>query len=191
MFQVGSNTECAIAFALNTVRKQLSHEAVLDLIKAYDCVPRELLQKMLDERLPPNLSIMLRPLLWPLRLKAKQQMSDVTFVTVTGTPKGDPPIPVLFTLIMESYIRCVKRSPYRGIVSLFVDNVLMLSSSLASMREMLQESVAWARSVQMISVVAKSCGIELTRNSHPEHRTPPIEVTCRITRCITRANGTD
>lgn len=71
-FQSWTNTKCAVAFAVNTLRASLPREAVLDLWKAYDFVPRQRLQTMLYDRL----SVMFRPLLRPIQLQTKQQKSS-------------------------------------------------------------------------------------------------------------------
>lgn len=160
-FQDGSNTECAIAFAVNMLRRRYPNAAVLDLRKAYDCVPRHILQRMIEARLPPDLSTMIRPLLWPMRLRTKRQKSENTISTRAGMPQGDPPSPILFTIFMDCYIRSVNTSPDRGLVSLFVDDVLVLARSLSAMQDLLTDSGAWATSVQMTWAVQKSYGIQL------------------------------
>lgn len=40
-FQDSINTECAVAYAVQKIRSNLPYAAVLDLRKAYDCVPRK------------------------------------------------------------------------------------------------------------------------------------------------------
>lgn len=77
-FQRGSNTECAIVSAVNQLRHALARAALLDLEKAYDRVPRAILQSMLEERLPPTLTIMIRPLLAPMALRTKNQRSNLS-----------------------------------------------------------------------------------------------------------------
>lgn len=57
-FQEVTNTEFAIAFAVNTMRQRLPHAVILDLKKAYECVPRAVLQAMIDDAVPPQLSVM-------------------------------------------------------------------------------------------------------------------------------------
>lgn len=88
-FQDGSNTEYAIAFSITTLRRRFPHAALLDLAKAYDCVPRDILQRLMDEKLPSELSTMVRPLLWPMKLQTKNQRSDDSVRTVAGMPQSD------------------------------------------------------------------------------------------------------
>lgn len=48
------------------------------------------------------------------------------------------PSPILFTVFMDGYIRI-----RRGLVAFFVDDMLMMASSVTGMQNMLQESVGW------------------------------------------------
>lgn len=119
------------------IRRKYPHVAVLDLGKACDCVLRDLLHVMIEEQLPETLSTMLRPLLWPMRLRTEQEKTDVTVMKLAGMPQGDRSSPIIFTLFMESYIRRIKITPRRGLVSLSLDDVLLLSRTIAGMQEML------------------------------------------------------
>lgn len=62
-----------LAYAVNLLRHKLPNIAVVDIRKAYDCVPRHLLQRLLEEKLPYELSTMIRKFLWTMRLKTKTQ----------------------------------------------------------------------------------------------------------------------
>lgn len=147
--QNGSNTECSIAFALETLRRKLPHVSVLDLRKAYDCVARNLIMNFMDEILAPELSTALSPLLWHMTIKTKRQKSDRTVITLVGMPKGDPPNPILFTFFIDSYIRSVNTTPSLTLVSLFVDKVLMRARTVTGMKQMLRKSDTSARSVHI------------------------------------------
>lgn len=88
-FQKKTKTECEIIYAVNDLRVNLPFAALLDLYKAYDCVPRKILQDILDKRLPPALSTMFRPLLWTMRLRTKGQKSPRSILTLAGMLQCD------------------------------------------------------------------------------------------------------
>lgn len=126
-FHTYTNTECAIPCAVNTIRKHLPYAAVLDLRKSYDCVPRGVLQGMLDASLPTQLSIVCRPFLSPMQLRTKGHRSRSCLSIRAVMPKCDPPSPLLFNIFMGSLIRKINGRPSRGLVILFVDDLLALS----------------------------------------------------------------
>lgn len=66
----------AVAFAVNHIRHILPYPALLDLRKAYDMSARAIIQELIDGRLPPNLSIMILPVLAPMVLGTKHQRSS-------------------------------------------------------------------------------------------------------------------
>lgn len=104
---------------------------------------------------------MIRPLFWPMRLRTKHQTLDTTVLTRAGMPQGDPSSPILFNLFMDSYIQRINTKPQREVVSLFVDDVLMMAKSLPGMQKVLSESEAWALSVCMQWAVEKSFGVQI------------------------------
>lgn len=160
-FQTRTNTECAVTFAVNNLRKRLPYAVLLDLRKAFDCVPRHTLQMMVDQRLPTGLSNMFRPLLWPMRLKTKHQKASRSILTLAGVPQGDPPSPQLFNIFMDSFLTRINTSPTKGIASLFVDDVLLLARAGAEMQQLLNTSISWSDEVGMEWTIHKSCGINL------------------------------
>lgn len=160
-FQERTNTECAVAFAVNNMRRHLPYAVLLDLRKAFDCVPRHTLQKMIDQRLPTGLSNTVRPLLWPMRLQTKHQKSPRSILTLAGVPQGDPPSPKLFNIFMDSFLHHVNTKPDKGLASLFVDDVLLLARARTEMQNILNTSTNWADDVGMQWTIEKSCGIML------------------------------
>lgn len=161
VFQSGTNTECAVCLASNRIRRELPMTVILDLNKAYDTVPRHILQKMLDERLPHDLSVCFRPFLSPMLLQTKQQRSTTCVKTLVGMPQGDAPSPLLFNLFMDDYLRTINVKISRRLATLFVDNVLLLARPLLDMQRMLTSSKKWADKVGMESATHKSCGLQL------------------------------
>lgn len=160
-FRRGSNTECAIAYAVNQRRRLIPRTALLDLRKAYDLVPRHILQQMLDARLPSNLSTMLRPLLAPMTLTTLFQRTTATVRTLAGTPQSCPPSPTLFNIFMYSYLEVINTRPCVLRASSFVDDALLLAKTLANMQDGLEQLTRWAEQTYMQWAVSKSCGIRL------------------------------
>lgn len=173
VFQRGTNTECAICYASNTVRRELPMAAILDLRKAYDSVPRQLLQTMLDEQLPAALSTTFRPLLAPMVLRTKHQLSNIRVRTLVGMPQGDPPSPYIFNLFMDDYIRMINVKVSRGLATLFVDDVLILARSLLDMQRLLLRSKAWSDRVGMVLGDEKIVPAPTPRHSIAWRRTNP------------------
>lgn len=122
-FRKGCGTECAVAFAVNSIRRRLPLVVLLDLKKAYDMVPRVKLHQTLESRLPSNLANSVRPLLGPMLLKTRYQRNSDALVTLSGVPQGDTSSPVLFNLFMDTYLRCTNTSPTQVTALLFVDDV--------------------------------------------------------------------
>lgn len=146
-------------YAVNNLRKNLPYAALLDLHKAYDCVPRNTLQHILDQRLPLSLSTIFRPLLWPMRLQTKGQKTPRSIHTLSGMPQGDPPSPQLFHIFTDTLLRQVNINLTHGVASLFVDDVLLIARARYDMQEMVTSCETWAKKFQMKWAVEKSCGI--------------------------------
>lgn len=160
-FQDGSNTDCAIAFAVNKLRHDLPYATLLDLRKAYDCVPRNTLQTIIDQRLPSGLSVMIRPLLWPMKLKTKYQRSTTCVKTIAGVPQGDATSPHLFNIFMDSFLSQVNVNPRQGIASLFVDDVLVLARNRECMQHTINSATSWSDEHRMTWTIEKSFSISL------------------------------
>lgn len=161
VFQEGTSTECAIAYAVNKMRQNLPFAALLDLKKAYDCVPRARLQQMLDKRLPSLLSTMLRPLLWPMTIKTKHQTSSTCIRTLAGVPQGDAPSLQLFNIFMDHFLEQISTSPRQGVASLFVDDVLIIARAAKEIQKLTDKEMNWASANGMEWTVEKSSGIAL------------------------------
>lgn len=157
----GSGVEAAVAYAVNTLRRDMPMAVFLDLKKAFDLVPRAQLQGMVDASLPEILSRNVRALLWPMIIRTIGQKSSDCLHTRAGVPQGDPPSPLLFGLFMDSYLRAVNLSPTRAVASLFVDDVLGLAKTFANLLRFLDNSQKWADDHTMVWNIAKSCGINL------------------------------
>lgn len=123
-----------MAFAINNMRTKLPRAALLDLKKAYDLVPKAKLQKLIEHRLPVGLSKQLYALLWPMFIQTKGQRSQSHIVTRAGVPQGDPTIPQIFSLSMESFLHATKKRQDDALSSLFVDDVLYLAKSLSHLQ---------------------------------------------------------
>lgn len=105
--------------------------AVLDLPKAYDSVPHQILQDMLDEHLPIERSTVFRPLLSPMILQTKNPKSNHIIKTLVSMPQGDRPSPLLFNLFMDGYIKITNTKNARRFVTLFGDHVLLFARSVS------------------------------------------------------------
>lgn len=160
-FQLGSTTDCAIAFAVNNMRCPLRHAALLDIRKAYDTLPRNILQSLVDRHIPSPLSSMIRVLLAPVALRTKDQVSERWVSTLSGTPQGCPPSPTLFNIFMDEYIRTINASPRKLLATLFVDDVALLANSMADLQHGLDLSGGWASRQRMSWAVRKSFGLRL------------------------------
>lgn len=95
-------------------------------------------------------------------------------------PQGDPLSPLLFNIFMDSLIRQINVNPSQGLVSLFVDDVLVLEKSVSVMQNMLDSCVRWSTKVQMDWTVQKCSaigvptpisiqGIEIPSQDHPTY----------------------
>ena len=73
-FRRSSNTECAIAYATQNMRAGKNIVALLDLQKANDRVPRNMLMDMSNNTVNENMSCQIRPLLYPMCLKTIGQI---------------------------------------------------------------------------------------------------------------------
>lgn len=160
-YRPGTSTEAAICFAVGRMRTGLPHAVLLDIKKAFDCVPRQFLQKLLDKRLPAGLSAALRPLLWPMLLRTKGQTSADSILTLAGMPQGDATSPYLFSIFMDTYAEQLNGDPRSRLVSLFVDDVTGLAKSLDEMQHLLNESYDWASRTGMSWALPKCFGISL------------------------------
>lgn len=99
---------------------------------------------MLDQRLAPGLSAPLRPLLWLMKLRTKQQRGVVLMRTLVGVPQGDPPSPHLFNIFMVIFLAQVNTIPRQGVSSLFFDDVLLLVRSCAEMQLLMNTATSWS-----------------------------------------------
>lgn len=87
------------------LRSGLPRADILDVKKAYDCVPRSILQNTLATAPPSALHTALRPLLWPMVLKTKIQKSTAIVKTLVRMPQEDAPSPYLLNIFMHGYLR--------------------------------------------------------------------------------------
>lgn len=162
-FQTDTNTECPISFATNEMRRHRQLATILDLKKAYDRVPRKILQDMLDEPMPSVMSTALWPLLFPIVLVKKHQKTNACATKLVGMTQGDAPSPYFYIIFMDDYIATVKHTPSRGLSTLFVDDVMILARILLGMKNLIQTWETWATKVQMEWTALKSCGLKLHR----------------------------
>lgn len=143
-FLKGSNTETAVAFAVNNHRKSFPIMAALDLRQAYDVVPRHLLWALIKERLSANLAAQISPLLATIRARTKGQTGIQTATITAGVPQGDPISPILFDLFMDPFLNTVNAIP-NGIASCFADDVILLGQSPQALQALLDASSTWAQ----------------------------------------------
>lgn len=148
-FRPGTNTECAIAFSYNKLRRELPIAAVMDLRKAYDSVPRQTLQNMLDKQFPAALSTVFSPLLAPMLMRTKHQRSTQIDRTLVGMPEGAPPSPFLFNLFMDGFSKPMNTDVSRRMATLLVNDLLLLARCLIDMQRLFCRSKSWAEDVQM------------------------------------------
>ncbi len=162
-FQKGSNTECAIAFVTNKIRRTLPKAAFLDLRKAYDTVPRHVLLRILHNKLPSHLVRMVTPLLTPTKAFIEGSTPTSFVLITTGVPQGEPSSCILFNIFMDEFIRCTNLGPCHG-VSCFADDSVILAQTTISLQKALTEASKWAVANGMSFNVSKSFGLSLEQN---------------------------
>lgn len=158
-FQKQSNSECALAYVVNNQQQNLPYTAVLDLKKAYDTVPRDLLLKLVKKRLPSTLASMVQCLLVPSVMRTKGQKSQTHFLTLSGVPQGDPPSPALFNIFMDEFLWQSNTGPL-ALTSCVADDVTVLAKTPSALQNQLNIATAWANSSGMSWSVQKSFQLE-------------------------------
>lgn len=141
----GMDTECAVAYVDNALRRKLPTVALLDLKKAYDIVPRVTRQAMLDHRLPIGLDRIMAD-----GPKTRFQTSQRCLLTRAGVRQVDPTSPQLFSLFMDSFLSVSNEQPRKSLASLFVDDVLVLAKTNVDLTQALDNAVKWPKSHDMI-----------------------------------------
>ena len=142
-FQPKSNTEIAVARVINDL-PTFPKAASLDLQKAYDRVPRQILAKLVSERIP-GLSAMVHALLSLSVFRTKGQISDTPVAIYTGVPQGDPFSPFLFNMFMDTYIEFTTTIPNSmGHPTCFADDVFLQARDEPALQSLLDKSTEWA-----------------------------------------------
>lgn len=157
-------TECAIAFASNTIRRNLHQAVLLDLKKTFDLVPRAKRQRMVDQRLSIGLARQVRALLWFMVIRTKNQTSKETLLTRAGVPQVDPTSSQLFSNFTDSSLAVCNERSWKSLTSLFVDDVLGLAKTRKDLSTLLSIAQLWAKDCDMWWNIHKSCGPNLPVN---------------------------
>lgn len=116
---------------------------------------------MLDDRLPYTLSVMLRPLIWPMTLKTKNQRLSTVVRTLVGVPQGDPSSPHLFNIFMDGFLIRMNINPRQIMSSLFVDDVYLMARAHEQMQQAVNTAMKCAEENQIKWTASKSYGIQL------------------------------
>lgn len=158
-FRRGTNTECAITFATHHLRGRMTCAAILDVQRAYDTAPRDVLAAVLRKRIPSTLAEMLITLLTPMTVRTKGQSSAKgSLHTTLGVPQGDPTSPLIFNMFMDEFIYATRTIP-RTVSSCFADDVLLLAEEESALQEVLDVGTTWAQENRMTWAVRKSAFI--------------------------------
>lgn len=110
---------------------------------------------MIDASLPQTLTIMCQPLLSPMQLKIKDQKPTSCGSMRAGMAQRDPPSPILFNIFMDGIIVHLNIRRTRGVVGLFVNDMIALARSAQIMQELIDRFVEWATDVGMQWTVSK------------------------------------
>lgn len=149
-----------MAFVSHGLQTELPLAAFLDLRKAYDSLPRDILIRLLWKRLPPILVKTILPLLDALRVQVEGQNDNLSLKMTTGVPQGDPESPDLFNIFMDEFIEAVAIDPNVR-VSCFADDAAILGNSANAQPMALVRAETWASNNGMQWNARKSSTIGL------------------------------
>ena len=160
-FQKNSNTECAIAYTINSMRHRFPHAVFLDIKKAYDMVTKYLLDKQCQKVLPPSLADLITALLAPIFQRTKGQQSSLTVRTTAGLGQGFPESQDLFNIFMDPFLEMMNCNPREGQAILFADDVVIMAALMRHLQNMLNGAAEWGTEYKMTWAVAKCHALSL------------------------------
>ena len=130
--------------------------ALLDLYKAFDMVPRHILQDMIDKALPLQLAAQTRPLLYPMSVRTIGQKSKSSLRTIAGVPQGDPPSALVFLIFMNSFLLRLNIPPsIDGTASAFVDDAILFARTAHALQNLLDAAHNWSAAHKMKWAIPK------------------------------------
>lgn len=146
-FRKDKSTYLAILRAKNSMKNGHPFVAVLDLSAAYDRVPRDILIKRLNEKLPHDI---VRIVEYLLKLSCVTSAGDETrtrCIVDRGVPQGSPLSPCLYNIFMDTFAEAVSRASGNisdSPVQLFADDVQLQAKHGCGMQKILNIATSWA-----------------------------------------------
>lgn len=127
----------------------MTHAAVLDLEKASDKFERQKLVDLMPEWLDTNTVNMVRALLGPMQIRAKDEPTEYVSTLTRGVPQGAPSSPTLFNMYNNNLattserIYCVRCG--EGAVVMVADDVLIQVRTQRSLQKLLYIASSWQK----------------------------------------------
>ena len=153
-FRPGTGTETAIIRHSYNHIEGYNYTAVLDLRKAYDKVPRDLLMARVDEKLPSSLANMIALELQKMSITTKGDSAANTAEVSIGVPQGGSSSPPLYNVHMDTLaeeidkakakVREQGRSDLDIELVMFADDVKLQTKTAEGMQGALDVCTKWA-----------------------------------------------
>ena len=139
---------------------------MLDLESAYDLVPREILMRLLQERLSFNVPDMVTHSLQSTVFEVKMAERNAQGIAMRGVPQGSPISPALFAILIDILAEVVtgllisdgRHSDLR--LNTFADDVILFARNRRELQLMLTECERWTAEYGMTESVQKCVIVE-------------------------------
>lgn len=141
--------------------KDVASCSLLELMKAYELVPRAKLQALIVLRFPSMLSKQLCALLCRMVIQTRGRQTKSHLLTRAGVLQGGPTSPKVFPVFMDSVLQITNERPYEAPSPLLFDDLLAVGNSSTHLQSLLDHSESWADENHMVWNIFKSCGIQL------------------------------
>ncbi len=136
-FRKGKGTEHPILRLRSATKAGHNAIAVLVIKGAYPSIPRPVMMKVLQERLPESLVNMVSVLMVPNRVQTVGDDTNHHRTMTVGLIEGDPKSPALFNLVMDILGQQLAASPSRISMlpaNIFAYDVLLMSRTIRGLQ---------------------------------------------------------